>query len=297
LGIDEKDNQEDGELTFGLNNSWWNSPFTTIVPIANPQTERYLIEMGALLTRRESGTLIPLSIAKSHLRMDEPQLNHALARSRRLLQKAVEVSKEFEVEAKPIVRIDDDIAHGISRTSREQNASLIIMGWSSTTSIQARLFGNVIDSVFWSSHCPIAVMRLLEEPINIHNLLVPVKNITPQTLRTVKFAQLFAETNQAAVTLLHVCDRKTSPAEMTAFESELEKIIALSESNIDFAIKVIRHDNVAEAIVDNSRSYDLVILRSIRRRTVAGLAVSDATTQVLKEITCSVVLFGEPHSN
>ncbi|NES77290.1 MULTISPECIES: hypothetical protein [unclassified Okeania] len=45
-----------------------------------------------------------------------------------------------------------------------------------------------------------------------------------------------------------------------------------------------------------ARYFDLVILRSMRRRTAGGLAVSDVTNEVLKELNCSLVLFGEPHS-
>lgn len=285
-----------GTFSFDLTDSSGrhHRPFTVVIPIANPQTERYLIEMGALLARHESGTIVPLAIAKAHVHMDEPELETTLRRSEQLLQRAVEVGEAFEVKANPLVRIDDDIAHGISRTAREQDASLIIMGWSSTTSLQARLLGNIGDNVFWSAHCPVAMMRLLAEPIDIHHILVPIKAITPQALFPVRFAQLFADTNNAAVTLLHVCDRQTTKEEIVAFEQELSTILARTSPQIALTIQTLRHDDVATAIVHTARSYDLVVLRSIRRRTAGGLAVSDVTTRVLAEVKCSVVLFGEP---
>lgn len=271
-------------------------PFTVVVPIYNPLTERYLIETAALLARHESGVIVPLSIAKAHVHMDEPQLNGALKQSRRLLDRALEVSQEFNAPAKPELRIDDDVAEGISRTAREQHASLIIMGWSETTGLRARLFGNVIDSVFWSSHCPVAVMRLLDEPINLHRILVPVKNLTPQAVRVVQFAELFANTHQAEVTLLHVCDRRTSPEQIAQFESQISNILSKVAPSLESTIKTIAHDDVARVILKAAQSFDMVILRSVRRRTAGGLAVSDVTTQVVKELTCSMVLFGEPHS-
>ncbi|MHC5731911.1 MAG: universal stress protein, partial [Nostoc sp.] len=106
--------------------------------------------------------------------MDDPQLVTALDQSQQRLTLAKEISQEFDVEVSPANRIDDDIALAISRTSREQNASLVVMGWSRTTGLRARLFGNVIDSVFWSSHCPVAVTRLLSSPKTIQRILVPV---------------------------------------------------------------------------------------------------------------------------
>ncbi|MBE9125823.1 MULTISPECIES: cation:proton antiporter [unclassified Coleofasciculus] len=270
--------------------------FTVVVPISNPLTERYLIEIAALLAHHESGVIVPLSIATANVHMDEPQINVALRQSQQLLNRALDVSKEFKADARPKIRIDDDIAQGISRTAREENAGLIVMGWSETMGLRARLFGNVIDSVFWASHCPVAVMRLLKEPIEIRRILVPVKNLTPQTVRTVRFAQLVADTNQGQITLLHVCDRRTPPEQIAQFKTELLNILSQAGLQVKTKIKAVAHDDVARVILKAAQSFDLVILRSVRRRTAGGLTVSDVTTQVIQEITCSMVLFGEPHS-
>ncbi|MDY7022129.1 MAG: cation:proton antiporter, partial [Cyanobacteriota bacterium] len=205
------------------------SEFTVLVPIYNPLSQRYLIEMAALIARHESGIIVPLSITQAHVQMDEPQLDIALEQSDRLLERAVEVAQEFQVKAQPKIRIDDDIAEGISRTAREQNAHLIVMGWSEeTASFRARLFGSLVDNVFWSAHCPVAMVKLLDEPINIRRILVPIKKISPQAIRTLRFAQLFADTNKAKIALLHVCDRLTSPEQIAKFESELANIFAQS---------------------------------------------------------------------
>lgn len=231
---------------------------------------------------------------KAHVNMDEPQLTIALRQSQRSLRRALEIAREFQVEAVPETRIDDDVAEGISRTAREQNASLIVMGWSETTGLRARLFGNVIDRVFWSSHCPVAVMRLLEEPVKLRRILVPVKNLTPQALRPVQFAQLFAATNQGEITLLHICDRTTAPEQNEEFESALRQVLSQTKSPANISIKIASHDDIAQVILQAAPVFDLVVLRSMRRRTVAGLAVSDVTTEVIKELTCSLVMFGEP---
>ncbi len=268
--------------------------FRVIVPIANPQTEGYLIEMAALIARHESGIIVPLSIAKAHVQMDNPNLKNTIRRSRRLLKKALTITEELQVEAKPIVRIDDDIVHGISRTAREQNASLIVMGWSETSPLRSRLFGSIIDSVFWASHCPVGVMRLLEQPINIEQVLVPIKNSTSQSLRTIRFARLFAEANQAIITLLHICDRSTSQNEIELFEQQLKNSLKPIDIKTQTEIKILRHNDAAEAILTAANDYDLVVLRSMRRRTAGGLAVSDISDRVIRQLKCSFILFGEP---
>jgi len=269
-------------------------PFQVVIPVSNPNTQRYLIEFGTLLARHESGVVLPLAIARSNVQMDAPLLDVTLSQSRRLLRRAMEVSQEFGVEAHPLIRIDDDIAHGISRAAREQDADLIVMGWGLKTGIQARLFGNVIDSVFWSSHCPVAMVRLMDAPINLRRILVPVKVVTPQAIHPVRLAQLIGDVNQATVTLLHVCDRKTPTQAIDAFEAELSEAIKPFQVTCNLEIQTVRDSNVAQRILKTARDYDLIVLRSMRRRTVGGLAVSDVTTEIIEDLPCSVILFGEP---
>ncbi|MBD2522458.1 cation:proton antiporter [Nostoc sp. FACHB-133] len=287
--------------------TWWQAnesklvqknqnPFTVVVPIYNPQTQRYLIEMAALLASHESGRIVPLAITRAHIQMDDPQLVTALDQSRERLNLAKEISQEFEVEVSPAIRIDDDAALGISRASREQNASLVVMGWSRTTGLRARLFGSVIDSVFWSSHCPVAVTRLLSSPKTIQRILVPVGDLTRQTIGALRLAQILADVNQAEVVLLHVCDRKTPQTRVENFVSQLSDITSKSQLEVNTNIQTIRGDDVAGVIIREAQAFDLAVLRSVRYRTAGGLAVSEVTTQLIRELKCSIVLLGEPHS-
>ncbi|BAY11055.1 cation:proton antiporter domain-containing protein [Calothrix sp. NIES-2098] len=287
--------------------TWWENaeeqvvdenhePFTIVVPIYNPQTQRYLIEMAALIGRHESGTIVPLAITKSHVQMDDPQLVIALEESRKRLNLTREISQEFGVEVSPTIRIDDDPALGISRVSREQNASLVVMGWSRTTGLRARLFGSVIDSVFWSSHCPVAVTRLLSSPTTIQRILVPVGDLTRQTIGAVRFSQIVADVNQAEVVLLHVSDRKTPQNLVDKFALQMSEIADKSQLQVKTNIQTIRGDDIARVIIQESQKFDLAVLRSVRYRTAGGLAVSHVTTQVIRELKCSIVLLGEPNS-
>ena len=57
------------------------STFTIVVPVYNPHTEQYLIEMAALLARQSKGKIIPLAIANAAAQMDAPQVEASLHRS------------------------------------------------------------------------------------------------------------------------------------------------------------------------------------------------------------------------
>lgn len=267
---------------------------TVVVPVYNPQTERYLIEMAALLVKNQTGQIVPLAVTTAHVHMDDPDLDGALKRSQMLLQTASDLGNELGVQATPLLRIDDSIAQGISRASREQDANLIVMGWGVTTGLRARLFGNVIDSVLWASHCPVAVTRLLDSPKNIHRILVPIENLSLQAVRTARFAEILAEANHAKVTVLHVCDRQLAGSRRQ-LETQLATILEKCSPGSKATIRIVAGDDVAKVILRMSRAFDLVVLRSLRRRLGIGeLAISTVTTEIVKQIQCSFVVLGEP---
>ncbi|NEO25643.1 MAG: universal stress protein [Kamptonema sp. SIO4C4] len=276
---------------------WWENtpqveaPFTVVVPIANPENERGLMAIAALLIRHESGLIVPLSITSSKPHMDDPELQQGLQQSRQLLAQAVEIGDSLQVKTHSKLRIAYDIATGIVQTACEENARLIVMGWSEDVGVRTWLFGNVLDQVLGASHCPVAVVRLQSDPLSVRQILVPVRNLTPQTVRTVRFAQLLAETNQARVRVLHVCPAQTPTERVKLLEQEF--VEALQSEQLE--VEVIPSDAVAEVIVAVAEEVDLVVLRSLRRRTTAGLAVSDVVQEAILSLQCSLVLFSEPH--
>lgn len=272
--------------------------FTVIVPVYNPKTERNLIELAALLAgSHRGGRIVPLSIATAHTHMNDPQLTATLRRSQSLLATAVDFSREVGVEADPLIRIDDSIAQGINRASREQDASLIVMGWGQRTGFQARLFGSVIDSVLWASHCPVAITRLLDSPKNLQRILVPLENLTSQSTWAVRFAANLAEASQAQITIVHVCSRSTSHHRIAWIRSQLELLATKVSPKSPPEIVIRSDDDVVRTIAALSKSHDLVVLRSSPRRASAGgLAVSDITARTAQQLSCSVIMLGEPQA-
>jgi Kef-type K+ transport system membrane component KefB/nucleotide-binding universal stress UspA family protein len=293
---------------------------TIVVPVCNPHTQQYLIEMAGLLANQAEGKIVPLAIATATGNMDAPHLETALRRSERLLAKARAQSRLLGVKAEPLLRIDDAFASGISRAAREQKANLIIMGWGNRTGLRARLFGNVIDNVLWSCHCPVVVTRLVDSPKKIQRILVPLEDLTGSSLPPVQFAQMLAEANQnAIVTVLNVCTppafncsplwrthNRSSMANPTLSLSEeianrrshLASLISQLAVPHPPEIQIIVHENAAQAILQAARLYDLVVLPLIRNRTSpGGLAISDVTSQLAGELTCSIVMVGTPQQS
>ncbi len=270
--------------------------FSVVVPVYNPENERSLIELAATVAQYANGRVIPLAIALAQPQMDSPQLTKALTRSRQLLEDAQAVSEEFEATTEPELRIDYNVSQTIAHVGREKNANLIVLGMAKQSQITRQLFNSIQDDVMRIAHCPVVVARLLKSPATAKTILIPIETPSVMTLRVLRFAQVLAAANSAKVTLLHVHSPRTSAVSQTRIKKQLEVLIdRLPPADCSIEIELLARDNVVLAIAKAARQYDLVILRSQRRRHGNGLTIGENTTPLVKQITGSVILVGEPH--
>ncbi|MGG6238342.1 cation:proton antiporter [Nodosilinea sp. AN01ver1] len=270
--------------------------FTVVVPVYNPDTEQRLIELAAAVARYENGRVIPLAVALAQPQMDSPQLARAIAHSRQRLEAARSISATLEAEIAPRLRIEYNVAQAISHVSREENANLIVLGMSTRSRLGGRLFSNIQDNILWSAHCPVVVARLLESPTNCKNILLPIENLSPAALRTLRFAQVLASRSQAKITLLHVHSPRASELQRNRLTKQLELLVKrLPTTEVEIEIRLVAGDNVVSTIVKTASQYDLVMLRLQRRRVGNGLTVGASTTPLVDQLAGSVILVGEPH--
>ena len=270
--------------------------FAVVVPVYNPNTEQWLIELAATVARYKNGRVIPLAIALAQPQMDSPQLAKALARSRQRLEAAQAISAGLEATIDPRLRIEYNVAQAVSHVSREENANLILLGMGRRSRLRPQLFSNIQDTVLWSAHCPVVVARLLDSPASFKTILLPIENLSPSVLRSLRFAQVLASTHQAKITLLHVYHPRASDIRQTRLRKQIELLVErLPAAETPIEVQLLASDNVVSAIVKTARNYDLTLLRLQRRRVGNGLTLGASTTPLIDQIKGSIILVGEPH--
>ena len=270
--------------------------FAVVVPVYNPRTERRLLELAAIIARYEKGRVVPLAIAIAQPQMDSPQMTRAIADGHRRLKDAEAVSHDFEVPLTPTLRIEPSVPQAICHVSREENANLIVLGVGRRPKFSAPLLNSVHDDVLWAAHCPVVVARLLNSPTQFKSILLPIENPSPLTLRVLRFAQVLAAANQGKVTLLHVCSSFSSEIHQARLQKQLDLLAdQLPAANCQIETSLLVRDNLVGVIAQVARSYDLVILRSQRRRPGSSLSVGTRTLPLLERLDKSVILVGEPY--
>ncbi|PKN85353.1 MAG: cation:proton antiporter [Chloroflexi bacterium HGW-Chloroflexi-8] len=147
-----------------------------LVPLANPATQESLLNLAELLTRSVKGLLLPLNVAR-----ESGGKITGLDQQQQLIDRLPHIIMDPESNIQPIQRIDSSISNGILRSTIEQNASMILMGWTGKSAYHANIFGDDMDRVFWRAEVPVLVVRVNQA---INGLRKVVWAVTPKSALT-----------------------------------------------------------------------------------------------------------------
>ena len=138
--------------------------------------------MAARLLRGSAGgdgLLLPLAMVNPSLEELRGDLNRAVASARGRLAAAEAIGSALAVPTRTLLRLDEDVAGGMSRTALEQAADLLLIGAGRSGQLRAWLMGDLVDGVCRTAHCPVVVVNLgRNSPDELGRILVPIKDLS-----------------------------------------------------------------------------------------------------------------------
>ncbi len=172
-----------------------------LVPVANPETSDDLLEMAFLMRDRDSEEPIyPLIVV-----VDDRYREERVRQKQEKMDYAIERGAEADVPVKPLTRIDMNIAHGVARAAQEEQATLIIIGWSGEVSARERIFGTVLDHLLDETRQIVIVNRILH-PLNTVGKVIltipPFAERSPGFLEAIHDVKLMASRVEAQLEVI-----------------------------------------------------------------------------------------------
>lgn len=164
LIIETDDNNEEE-----LKNSESHRNESILLPIANIVNFDKLLEFGILIKDKNSQN--PIYILSVVPNNEEAEQNIAQANNK--LGGFVKQASASETEVKIIASIDQSISNGISRTSKEIIADIIIMGWPSSSGILDRIIGSKMEKIIKAANKTTFICHILQ-PWGTHTRLFMV---------------------------------------------------------------------------------------------------------------------------
>ena len=293
-GLDE-DQEVPGEVV--------RRPLKVLVPVANPDTELSLLKLAARLSQGEgdhNGQLLPLALVSPSLEEARGGLNRALSAARTRLNQAATNAEGLTATTRCLLRVDDDIAAGMSRSALEEGADLLLIGAGRPDPLRKWLLGDLVDGVCRTAHCPVVVANLGRRELNdLNQILVPIKDLSASAREQFELALRLLSTapdpTSTIISLLHIHDPRFNRHERSWMEQQLMSWCPRNIDSHQVQIKLLQGPGIDSKIHWFSKNQDLVILRSQRRR-VAGLPIpaSDRTSNLVHQLACPALMISDP---
>ncbi len=218
-----------------------------LVPVSEKNSDA-LVALASLLSRSSKGKVLAVSVAQDK----GPNENNSLMLHKELLGKVNENLHDPEAGIELIPRLAATHAQGILHTAREENASLIVMGWRGQRTFRESVLGSVLDEVVWGSDTPVVAGKL-SLPLNSMQrviFIVPAKAVPPIALRRMLEANL-AVAKALNVPLLVRADK--------SYAQTLEALFASIEPEQEWKLEILA-DQLHPEKLEHEAVSDFIIL-------------------------------------
>ena len=259
--------------------------YRVVVPLANPETEKDLISLGAAAAKANEGRVVALHIVQVP---DQTNLGYArdnldeftdAAESEQLLADAKADAEDFGVPVETHTILSHRSFEEVFDAAETYGADMLVMGWGRDSHGSPGRAESAVDEV--AGDLPYDVLVMKDRGFDPSRIVLPTAG-GPDTDLGAAVARYLRDQYGSEVTLLHVADDREAVEAFLA-EWAADRDLGDAEMRVDTG-------DVEDAIEAAAADATMLVVgateRGLLRRLVSGSLVLD----VIDQVECSVVL-------
>jgi nucleotide-binding universal stress UspA family protein len=270
-------------------------PHAILIPVADPESAKRHIRLGASMARKSDGALILLHVEKVPWQLPSSAASRFVRRSRKMMDEMRTYAEKQDVPASTMVRLARDPAEAIIFTAEETGCEFLIMGWQGDARGGQTMIGRNIDRVLKESNCHVIVVQR-DKVRKGERIVVPVDHPTDAPL-SLAVASHLRDDDSPPTTVLHLTEKPMSADEREAFRREIitqireraQKPEALftdpDEFNIQFDVS--RHPTAE--LVRKSSEFDRMVLGTSRSSFFGRKVFGRLPIRIARHAHCPVI--------
>ena len=274
------------------------SPYHLLTAVANPASGRPLLNISNKLLERsaldsEISVLniieIPEQLPLRSARERENFMKERKETQSDLFDLIQEVSAETGTMINPRVKYSRNRYRTMMNTIINENVDFLMLGWHGSLNV-SKISRSMVGQLVRKAPCKVGVLkdRGLDE---ICKILVPFRG-SEHAEFGLDLAGDFSENKDCLVTVLRVVKPGTNiEKEKDRARKEIEKILP-EEREVNYEIKVVENDVVANGIVEeaNSNGYDLTIIGASKEFRFKNILFGSIPDVVADSVESSVLM-------
>ncbi|MGQ3411712.1 amino acid permease [Natrinema sp. LN54] len=262
--------------------------YRVLVPLANPRTERHLIEFAGTLAAERDGIVHAVHVVQVP---DQTPLERGVERidteSERLLERAREHAAARDVEIETTTIASHRSVEEVFDAAREYDADQVVMGWGGDRPWSVGRAEQPLDELARDLPCDFLVLK--DRGYDPSRILLPTAG-GPDSDLSAEIARTLRSATGASIDLLHVVDDESEREAGEAFLTEW----AADHDIGDAVLTVDTSGDVEGAIAREAAGETLVIIGATERGLLSRLVRGSLVFDVVDDLECSVLLAERP---
>lgn len=272
-----------------------NGRFRVLVPIANPDNVKPLIELAASIAGPRDGEIVALRVAVVPEQLPPALVESSVEEERRILEIARVNALEQGVPISSLVRVGHNTARAILETSRERHCDLIVLGWKGYTSTTQRIMGRITDDVVTHARTDIMLVKLTDVGRQVRRILVPTAD-GDHARRAVEYAGFMAASPGTSLTICSVVPPDQNEQQVEPIKAQLTRVRERIAQVADVKTKIIRDSSIEEGILQESQDYDAVVIGATRDSFTRQILFGSIPETVARRASCTVIVVKRHHA-
>ncbi len=261
--------------------------YKTLVPLANPERVRPLVELAGKIANTCRGEVLALSVVDLPDVIGYSGAQPYADEAHRVLKKAQEIAIKGRIPFSSLLKIGRSAAVEIIQVARENNCHLILLGYKKD---EDPLDNSVIHHVISHQPCDVAILKSGNVSVDsFRRILIPLAGREVHDKIKVRIVHCLYQIEESQVTLMTVIPPGSSSMRRSRAYEMLKR--AAKVYQVPLADLVIdENDQAAQAIVDRASGYDLIVLGMRDEPWLKSFFFGTLAQQVAGQVQCSTVL-------
>lgn len=266
--------------------------FRILVPISNPQNIQPLAEMAAAIAQEKNGEVIFLRVITLPDQLPTTSYDNKIIDLEENRLKALRsITEDRDIPSQALIRVGHNVARAILETSRERACDLILLGWKGYSTNTERILGSITDAVVTYARTDIMLVKLRDDK-PIRKILLPTAG-GEHAQCAEQYGLALAKSLKGALTVCNVAPVESEPSRAAKAQEYLDAAVArLSSTNgsVTYDGKLLRSDNVSQAIIDESADYDAVLLGAAGQSIYPQILFGNIPEEIARKTDKTVIV-------
>lgn len=243
--------------------------YQVLIPLAHPEHEQALIEMGSAIARAHDGEVLLTTVVTVPEQTPLEAGRHFVGDERQRLEAALGHVPE-DVPGHSTVTIGHHVGRSIANISYQRNSDLVLLGWRGRRRRGAdRTLGDTLDRVIEDARCDVAVLRL-DRGTEARRILVPTAGGPHSRFAVIIAGNLLASAPDSRLTLLTVTRGTEEERERELLEEQKGRLtsdgsVPDADRRVSLEVRPGTGDIAADIVAfADSGSFDTIVIGATR---------------------------------